>query len=376
MKTFRHWFLTTSMVLGVAVIGACGAPEEDEPQAPATGMEAEPAAEAPAGADVAGGQKQTLADDGKPLNATFAGASAQGTFSVIGEGLAEMVRRQYPGSSLGYEPGSNAGALARIMSGQSEFSFVSTVMARRADDGVEPFEQKLPVYEQIGTIFPPVTMVAYVIARQDFLKRHGIEDFADLREKKVPVRISLNQKGNVEVYHTARAILEAYDISEKDISDWGGEIFYVPSSTYTDMIKDNKLDVIITVGYYPDRRVREMQEATAVTFMPINAEVRENVARQFDLEPAAIPSDAYDFLDEDYDTIQMTLWIIAGPAAEDLEVYKFTKAVHNNLDYFRGLHPLFRGFQEDMMVRHEPFRLHPAAAAYYREAGLLPSEDD
>lgn len=317
-----------------------------------------------------------LVDDGKPLEATFAGASAQGTFSVIGEGLAEMVRRQYPGSSLGYEPGSNAGALVRVMDGQSEFSFVSTVMARRANEGVEPFERKYPVYKEVGTIFPAVTMVAYIVARQEFLDRNGIENFADVREKRVPMRISLNQKGNVEVYHTARAILEAYDITEKDISDWGGGVFYVPSSTYTDMIKDNKLDVIITIGYFPDRRVREMQEATAITFLPISVEAREDVAQQFDLEPAVIPRGAYDFLDEDYDSIQMTLWIIAGPAAEDLDVYKFTKAVHNNLDYFRGLHPLFRGFQEDMMVRHGPFSLHPAAAAYYREAGLFPTEAD
>jgi len=340
------------------------------------GSPAGPAAESATKTDAAGGQKHALVDDGKPLDATFAGASAQGTFSVIGEGLAEMVRRQYPGSSLGYEPGSNAGALARVVSGQAEFSFVSTVMARRAADGVEPFDHKLPVYQEIGTIFPPVTMVAYVIARQDFLKRHGIKDFADVREKKVPMRISLNQKGNVEVYHTARAILEAYDISERDISDWGGEIFYVPSATFTDMIKDNKLDVIITLGYYPDSRVLEMQQATAVTFMPISAEVREEVARQFDLEPSAIPQNAYDFLDEDYDTLQMTLWIIAGSSAQDLEVYKFTKAVHKNLDYFRSLHPLLRGLQEDMMVRHGPFRLHPAAAAYYREVGLLPAEAD
>lgn len=317
-----------------------------------------------------------LVDDGKPLNATFAGASAQGTFAVIGEGLAEMVRRQYPGSSLGYEPGSNAGALARVMDGQAEFSFVSTVMAQRAEEGVEPFEQKRPVYKQVGTIFPAVTMVAYAISRQDFLERNGIKSFTDVREKKVPIRICLNQKGNVEVYHTARAILEAYDITEKDISDWGGEVFYVPSSTYTDMIKDNKLDVIITIGYFPDHRVREMQVATAITFLPIDAAVREEVARQLDLEPAVIPKDAYDFLGEDYDTIQMTIWIVAGPAAEDLEVYKFTKSIYNNLDYFRGLHPLFRGFQEDMMVRHGPFRLHPGAAVYYREVGLLPRGAD
>lgn len=322
------------------------------------------------------GVAEGLSDDGKPLDATFAGASAQGTFSVIGEALGEIVRREYPGSSLTYEPGSNAGALIRLVQGEAEFSFLSTIMAQRAETGAEPFRDKLEVYEKVSTIFPPVTMVYYVIVRRDFLEKNGVATFADIRNKKVPMHISLNQKGNIEVYHGARAILEAEGITEEAIKSWGGEVFYVPSGTYTDMIKDGKLDIVITAGYYPDRRVIEMQQATPVTLLPLLESSLNAVSDALNLEHAVIPKSAYDFLENDYRTLNLTLWVVAGPAATDLEAYKFTKAVYNNLAYFQNVHPMFKGFSAELMPQHGPFRLNPGAASFYNEVGLsIPKGD-
>jgi uncharacterized protein len=320
--------------------------------------------------------ERSIDDDGKPVQATFAGASAQGTFAVIGEALTEMVRREYPGSSLGYEPGSNASALVSLLGEQVEFSFLSAILAKSAEAGEEPFQNKLEVYPRVGTIFPPVTMVYYVIVRNDFLDKNDVRSFEEIRRKKLPVRISLNQKGNIEVYHGARAILEADGITESDIESWGGEIFYVPSATYTDMMKDGKLDMVITAGYYPDRRIAEMQQATAVTLLPISASSLRTVAERFDLEATIIPKSAYNFLESDYPTLSLRLWVVAGPAATNIEVFKVTKAIYKNIDYFRTIHPMFKEFSAKLMVDHGPFRLHPGAAAFYRQIGHLPHDGE
>lgn len=316
------------------------------------------------------GVAETLVDDGKPMTVTFAGASAQGNFAVIGEALTEMVRREYPGSAASYEPGSNAGAVIRLMQGDAEFSFLSTVMAQRAEAGVDPFQSKLSVYDSIGTIFPPTTMGYYVIARKEFLEKNGVATLRDIREKKLAVRICLNQKGNVEVYHGALALLKAEGISEMDIRSWGGELFYVPSGAYTDMIKDGKLDIVITAGNSPDRRVLEMQQATPVTLLPLSESSLDTVSKELGLERVAIPKSTYDFLAQDYPTLALTLWVVAGPAATDREAFKFAKAVYNQLEFFRNIHPMFKNFSADSMPVHGPFRLHPGAAAFYREVGL------
>jgi uncharacterized protein len=57
--------------------------------------------------------------------------------------------------------------------------------------------------------------------------------------------------------------------------------------------------------------------------------------------------------------------------AEDI-VYEVTKAVFEHLDEFKKLHPAFAALQkEEMVAQAQSAPLHPCAAKYYKEAGLM-----
>ena len=62
-----------------------------------------------------------------PVNVTIAGYSSGGQVSVFGEGVIDAVRRNYPKSSIIYEPGNPAGGLEHLRTGRRPFALESIV---------------------------------------------------------------------------------------------------------------------------------------------------------------------------------------------------------------------------------------------------------
>jgi TRAP transporter TAXI family solute receptor len=51
--------------------------------------------------------------------------------------------------------------------------------------------------------------------------------------------------------------------------------------------------------------------------------------------------------------------------------YAITKAVFDNFDDFRKLHPALADVTKQAMVKGQAVPLHPGALRYFREAGLM-----
>jgi TRAP-type uncharacterized transport system substrate-binding protein len=72
--------------------------------------------------------------------------------------------------------------------------------------------------------------------------------------------------------------------------------------------------------------------------------------------------------------VTIALWnaVVAGNHVSEETVYKFVKAMAENQERVRGIHPTLVEFSIDKVYRN-PTQLpyHPGAARYYREIGLL-----
>lgn len=326
---------------------------------------------------VRAGPAAEFAADRSPVDVSVVGYSAQGMFALIAEGLAEVVRREYPGSSFLYEPGNPAGGVAMIATGQRAFAIQTPTELNAAVRGETPFQEAYPAER-----FRPIARIvegfaAQVYARKAFLDQHNITSLADVKERKIPLRVSVNQKGNLVAQGMSRAVLGHYGIRYQDVTDWGGEVIYLPTRASNDLMRNGKLDVIITGGIAPSSQISELAATTPIRLLEIPQGAIDKMVSKLGMEPYVIPQTAYPgLLDEDLPTAAAYFQITAGPEAKDADAYKIVRALHRHFDYYRSLHPVLGTFSVDMLPKVGGFRLQPGAAAYYREAGLAGTAAD
>jgi hypothetical protein len=80
----------------------------------------------------------------------------------------------------------------------------------------------------------------------------------------------------------------------------------------------------------------------------------------------------YPGLAEDVTVFGVGATFVSSTNTSDETVYEITKAVFENFDRFRRLHPAFANLnKEDMIKNNLSAPLHPGAVKYYKEAGLM-----
>ncbi len=75
--------------------------------------------------------------------------------------------------------------------------------------------------------------------------------------------------------------------------------------------------------------------------------------------------------DFDAHTFGSKATLVSRADVDDEVVYQLVKAVFENLEAMRGLHPAFAHLTPQSMLQGNSAPYHPGALRYYREAGLI-----
>jgi hypothetical protein len=87
---------------------------------------------------------------------------------------------------------------------------------------------------------------------------------------------------------------------------------------------------------------------------------------------ATIPGGMYSGTDGDVQTFGVGATFVSSTNTPPDTVYQVVKAVFENFDDFRKLHPAFANLKKEEMVKDGlSAPLHDGAAKYYKEAGLM-----
>ena len=85
-----------------------------------------------------------------------------------------------------------------------------------------------------------------------------------------------------------------------------------------------------------------------------------------------IPGGLYRGNDEDVETFGVAATFVSSTAVDEEVAYETVKAVFENFDRFKRLHPAFENLnEEDMISDGLTAPLHDGAARYYRERGWI-----
>lgn len=305
-------------------------------------------------------------DDTDPITATIAGYSARGMVSILGEGQAAVVRAAFPGSNIVYEPGNPAGSFIAVVNGEREFALETAIEMKLAVDGAEPFPESYEGRFWLVTALSPELTLAHIYGRRAFLEEHGITSLRDIAERRIPVRLGINQPGNLWARGHVDAILAEYGMTTADIVSFGGQLIEQNTGSTMDLMRSGRADIEITGGFVPVGAMIELNNSTPVTLIPMTEDEARGAAERMGLTVGVIPADSYDFIDTDHFVPASTHYIIAGPAATDEQVYKLAKALDTELAVYHAMHPALTGVTAENMVPNVPgIPLHPAAEAYF-----------
>jgi uncharacterized protein len=246
-----------------------------------------------------------------------------------------------------------------IRSGELEFGVAQSDWQYHAFNGSSDFEEA-GAFEDLRAVFSIHPEPFTVVARADA----GIANFEDLQGKRVNVgNPGSGQRGTMEVLMGEMG----WTMSDFTLAS------ELQAGEQSQALCDNNIDAMIYTVGHPSGSIQEATTAcdsvlVNVTGPAVDKLVSENPFYRV----ATIPGGMYRGSDEDVTTFGVGATLVTSAAVDEEVVYQLVKAIFDNIDQFRGLHPAFANLDPAEMASDGlSAPLHAGAERYFREAGLI-----
>jgi len=318
--------------------------------------------------------KQWMAAAAATLAIWGGAAQAQDTFISIGTGgvtgvyypaggaICRLVNRDRAehGIRCGVEStGGSIFNLNAIRSGELEFGVAQSDWHFHAYNGSSRFEEN-GAFEGLRAVFSLHPEPFTVVARADA----GITNFEDLKGKRVNIgNPGSGQRGTMDVVMNALGwSLDDFAVASE-----------LPPAEQAAALCDNNIDAMVYTVGHPSGAIQEATTACDTVLVNVTGDAIEGlIAENPYYRVATIPGGMYRGSDADVTTFGVGATFVSSAEVSDDVAYEVVKAIFENLDQFRDLHPALANLDPQQMVSDgNSAPLHDGAARYYREAGLL-----
>jgi TRAP transporter TAXI family solute receptor len=315
--------------------------------------------------------KETASDQPKvvdSLTLTLGGASPGGFWSLLGNGIGNILQQSIPNTQYSYETSNGVRNVIDVASGKIPAGIAFNFEVKAGLNGDEPFPEKVPQSMALFTLYDN-SPVQFIISKE-FADKYGITSMEDIAAKKPPIRVAVNQRGNLSEA-VNRIALEAYGITYEDIKSWGGEVYYEPYKPASDMMKDNKVDWIGVPVFAPDGKFLELASSKEIQLLSINEKGQKMLNETLGLPSGVIKANTYEWQKEDIVTSNAGAVLLADPNMSNDVAYTITKTIVEKIDEYKTLHKNLKDLTPEAMANVAPATLHPGAELYFKEIGAL-----
>lgn len=249
--------------------------------------------------------------------------------------------------------------LNTIRAGELDMGVAQSDWQYHAYHGTSKFKDAGP-FKELRAVFSVHPEPFTVVARAD----SGIMDFMDLEGKRVNIgNPGSGQRGTMEVVMAALGW-------DKGTFALASEL---KSAEQSKALCDNKIDAMVFTVGHPSGSIKEATTTCDSVLVSVMGSAIDKLVMDNDYyRTATIPGGMYRGSDGDVQTFGVGATFVSSTAASADVVYEVVKAVFENFDDFRKLHPAFRHLQKAQMVKDGlSAPIHDGAAKYYKEAGLM-----
>lgn len=288
------------------------------------------------------------------INVLTGGTS--GVYYPLGVALGKIYGEKIPGVRTQVQSTkASVENLNLLQTGRGEIALALGDSVKAAWDGdVEVgFQKKLDKLRGIAAVYPNVIQI---VASQS----SGVKTFQDLKGKSLSVGAP---KSGTEV--NARAIFEAMGMSYKDL----GKAEYLPFGESVELIKNRQLDATLQSAGLGVSSIRDLASSLPINVVSVPAEVAKKLGAPF--VATTIPANTYTGQTTDVPTLAVVNFLVTHSAVPDEIAYQMTKQLFENLPEMVAAHKAASAINLKGALDGMPIPLHPGAARYYKEKGLM-----
>ncbi|QFS82834.1 NMT1/THI5 like protein [Roseivivax sp. THAF40] len=283
-----------------------------------------------------------------------------GVYYVVGQSICRLVNRGTDEHGLQCTAPSTGGSVANInaiKAGDQTMGVAQSDQQYYGYNGEQSFEEPIESLRAVFSVHPePFT----VVARGD----SGIETFDDLAGK----RVNIGNPGSGQ-RATMDVVMAAAGMSADDFA-LASEL---KATEQAQALCDNKIDAFVYQVGHPNGSIQEAFSSCDAQFVEVSGDYIDSlVDSNAFYATATIPASLYEGIEEDTPTFGVRATFVSSSDVSEDTVYTVVKAVFDNFDRFKRLHPAFGNLAEDEMISAGlSAPLHDGAAKYYREMGWM-----
>ncbi|MAL97004.1 TAXI family TRAP transporter solute-binding subunit [Hydrocarboniclastica marina] len=292
---------------------------------------------------------------------TIGTGGVTGVYYPAGGAICQLVNRNRSEHGIRCSVESTGGSiynLNAIREGELDLAVAQSDWQHHAYSGSSDFESTGP-NKKLRSVFSMHPEPFTVVARRGA----EIENFKDLEGK----RVNVGNPGSGQ-RATAQVLMEEMGWSEDKFS----QTAELKASEMSQALCDNRVDAFFYVVGHPSGSIKEAMTSCDSELVDVDNDAVDRLVEENPYyRSVTIPGDLYGE-SEDTKTFGVAATIVSSTDVPDEVVYQVVKAVFENFDRFRSLHPAFANLKKSEMVSEAlSAPLHPGAAKYYKEVGLL-----
>ncbi|MBL22794.1 MAG: C4-dicarboxylate ABC transporter substrate-binding protein [Rhodospirillaceae bacterium] len=247
--------------------------------------------------------------------------------------------------------------IGQIAAGELDFGVAQSDWQYHA---VNCSSKKVTCFKKLRAVFSVHPEPFHIITGKDA----GISGWGDLKGKRINIgNPGSGQRGTMEV------LMAAHGTKTSDFA----QATELTSTEQSKALCDGKIDAYgYTVGV-PNAGVAVATDGCGAKIINLASDVEKGLVKKNPYYAfATIPQGTYKTTDADVTTFGVMATFVTSADTPAATVYELVRAVMENIEDFRKLHPAFKHLDPKKMIKNGlSAPLHDGAAKYYKEKGWI-----